>query len=216
MVAFTETEEFKKLESEYPLLRRAREHFSGLKNLSCVVVDTETTGLEPQVSEIIEIAGLKIIHGQIEEPFNSLIKIDFPLPKEIVQLTGITDDILKEGEQKNFVLQRLMDFVKDLPLVAHNVEFDLPFLQHHLGKTLGASLSNQTICTLKLSRNLLPSLPSHKLAKVAEHFKIPTPLTHRALGDVEITYQLWLKLAEKLENDGIHSLEDLLKSGKLS
>jgi len=213
---FTETEEFKKLEAEYPVLRHAREHFMGLRGLSCVVIDTETTGLEPQVSEIIEIAGLKIIKGQLQEPFNALIKINAPLPKEIIQLTGITDEVLKGGEQKNFVFQRFMDFIKDLPLIAHNVEFDLPFLQYHLGKTLGTSLNNQAICTLKLSRSLLPGLASHKLSKVAEHFKIPTPLTHRALGDVEITYQLWLKLADQLENEGIHSLEDLQKSGKLS
>jgi DNA polymerase-3 subunit alpha (Gram-positive type) len=212
---FTETEEFKKLESEYPLLRHAREHFSGLHNLSCVIIDTETTGLEPQVSEIIEIAGLKVLHGEIQEPFNSLIKIDRPLPDEIIKITGITDEILKGGEQKNFVFQRFVDFVQDLPLVAHNVEFDLPFLQYHLGKTINTALNNQTICTLKLSRNLLPSLPSHKLAKMAGHFNIPTPNTHRALGDVEITYQLWLKLADMLEKNGIHSLEDLQNSGKM-
>ena len=216
MIAFTETEEFKKLEGEFPLLRRAREHFSGLKSLSCVIVDTETTGLEPQTNEIIEIAGLKIVNGQIDEPFNTLIKIGSPLPPEIVRLTGITDEMLKEGEQKNFVFQRFLDFVGDLPLIAHNVEFDLPFIQRHLELTLGKKLNNPTICTLKLARNLLPGLPSHKLAKAAQHFNIPTPNTHRALGDVEITYQLWLKLAEHLEKDGIHSLEDLLKSGKLN
>jgi len=213
---FTETEEFKKLESEYPLLRRAREHLSGLKDLSCVIVDTETTGLEPQTNEIIEIAGLKIVHGQIEEPFNTLIRLGRPLPPEIIQLTGITDEMLKEGDQKNFVFQRFLDFIRDLPLIAHNVEFDLPFIQRHMEETLGKKLNNPTICTLKLSRNLLPALSSYKLAKVAEHFKIPTPNTHRALGDVEITYQLWLKLAEHLEKDGIHSLEDLQKSGKMA
>lgn len=212
---FTETEEFKKLESEYPLLRRARDFFLGLKELSCVIVDIETTGLEPETNEIIEVAGLKTVKGEIDSPFNALIKIDRPLPPEIVSLTGISDEILKEGEQKNFVLQRFANFVQDLPLIAHNTDFDIPFLNHHLSKTGGKPLSNQLICTLKLSRSLLPGLPSHKLGKVAEYFKIPTPLTHRAIGDVEITYQLWLKLAERLEKDGIRSLEDLIKSGKL-
>ena len=216
MKFFTESEEFLKLESEYPLLRHAREHFLGLRGLSCVIVDTETTGLEPANNEIIEIAGLKLHKGQIEAPFNSLIKIELPLPPEIIGLTGITDEMLKAGEQKNFVLQKFKDFIGDLPLVAHNVEFDLPFLQHHLGKTINVQLSNPAICTLKLSRSLLPGLPSYKLGKVAEHFKIPAPLTHRAIGDVEITYQLWLKLADMLEREGVHSLEDLLKSGKMA
>jgi DNA polymerase III epsilon subunit family exonuclease len=213
---FIETEEFKKLESEYPLLRYAREHFMGLRGLSCVIVDIETTGLEPETNEIIEVAGLKIVKGQIEAPFNALIKLDRPLPEEIVRLTGLTDEILKGGEQKNFVLQRFVDFTQDLPLVAHNTDFDIPFLQHHLSKTVGKSLPNQALCTLKLSRHLLPGLPSHKLGKVAEHFKIPTPLTHRALGDAEITFQVWLKLAEQLDREGISSLESLLKSGKMT
>jgi len=216
MNSFTETEEFLKLESEYPLLRHARVHFLGLRALSCVVMDTETTGLEPADNEIIEIAGLKIIKGQIESPFNSLIKIDSPLSPEIINLTGITDEMLKAGEQKNFVLQKFKDFIGDLPLVAHNIEFDLPFIQRHMELTLGKRIDNPTVCTLKLSRSLLPGLLSHKLGKVAEHFKIPTPLTHRAIGDVEITYQLWLKLADMLEREGVHSLEDLLKSGKMA
>ena len=215
MSNFTETEEFLKLETEYPILKRARESFLGLRGLSCVVVDIETTGLEPLNNEIIEIAALKIARGEIEAPFNALIKLDRPLPSEIVRLTGISDEMLKEGEQKNFVFQRLFDFAKDLPLVAHNTDFDIPFLQHHLGKAMGKSLPNQSICTLKLSRNLLPGLPSHKLGKVAEHFKIPAPLTHRALADAEITYQVWMKLAQILEREGISSLEELLKSGKL-
>jgi DNA polymerase III alpha subunit (gram-positive type) len=119
----------------------------------------------------------------------------------------------ESGAEKISVLNNLLQFIGELPLIAHNTEFDIPFINHHLYKGLGKSLQNPLICTLKLSQKLLPGLSSHKLRKVAEHFNIPTPLTHRAPGDVEITHQLWLKLIDLLERNGVHSLEDLLKFG---
>jgi DNA polymerase III epsilon subunit family exonuclease len=201
--------EFIKLEKEFNFLRHARETLSGLKVLSAVVVDTETTGLEPEKSEIIEIAGLKIVKGEIVDVFNVLININKPLPTEIVQLTGITEEMLAEGEEKRTALRKFVAFIGDLPLIAHNVDFDLPFLNTHLNRELGFTLANLAICTLKLSRRLIPGLPSYRLAKVAEQYKIPTPITHRALGDVEITHQIWLRLIEVLEENGITNVEAL-------
>ncbi|MFH1387199.1 MAG: exonuclease domain-containing protein [bacterium] len=206
------SDEFKKLETEYPFLRRAREQVFGLKALSYVVVDIETTGLEPGDSEITEIAAFRIEKGEITDVYSSLIKVDKPLPEMIIKLTGITDEILaEEGKEKANVLRAFYDFVKETPLIAHNSDFDIPFINHHLKKTWKIELKNPLICTLKLSRKLLSGLPSHKLGNVAAHFKIPTPLTHRAPGDVEITYQLWLKLIEILEKKGVTTLETLLK-----
>ena len=203
-------EEFQRLEEKFPFLRHARERFWGLRGLDCVVVDIETTGLESASNEIIEIAALKVERGEIAGVFSSLVKIDRPLTPEIVNLTGITDEILAEGSDKVEVLQKLLAFVGDLPLIAHNVEFDLPFLNHHLGLTLGTTLANRQICTLKLSRKIVPGLPSYRLGKLADHFAIPAPIVHRAGGDVEITFNLWLKLVGLLEQKGITTLESLL------
>lgn len=203
-------DEFLRLEEKFPFLRHARERFWGLRGLSCVVLDIETTGLEPVSNEIIEIAALKIDKGEIADVFSSLIKIERPLTPEIVNLTGITDEMLAEGQEKVQVLRQLLEFIQDLPLIAHNVEFDIPFLNHHLGQTLGTSLTNQQICTLKLSRKVVPGLPSYRLQKLADHFAIPAPLVHRAPGDVEITFNLWLKLVGLLEQQGVTTLEKLL------
>jgi len=212
MYSFLQSEEFSKLETEYPFLRRAREQVFGLKAISCVVVDIETTGLEAEQCEITEVAALRIEKGEIVDVYNSLIKVHHALPPEIIKLTGITDEMLQEeGKEKKQVLRGLYDFVKDTPLIAHNIEFDLPFINHHLHKEWSIILRNPQICTLKLSRKLLPGLASHKLGQVAKHFQIPTPLTHRAPGDVEITYELWLKLIGLLEKQGITTLEALLK-----
>lgn len=211
-MTFLLSEEFNKLEVEYPFLRRAREHVFGLRALEYVIVDIETTGLLPAANEITEVAALRVEKGEIRDVYASLIKINCPLPEEIKKLTGITDEMLREsGGDKGKVLKDFLGFVKETPLIAHNVEFDIPFLNQHLKEGLAKSLNNPLICTLKLSRKLLPGLSSHKLGSVAEYFKIPTPLTHRAPGDVEITYQLWLKLIELLERQGISKLEDVLK-----
>ncbi len=206
----TENSEFARLEEKFPFLRHARERFWGLRGLDCVVVDIETTGLEPAASEIIEVAALKVAQGAIADVFSSLIRIDRPLPSEIVNLTGITDEMLVEGKDKAEVFRSLLAFVSDLPLIAHNAEFDIPFLNHHLGLTLGTALSNRNICTLKLARKVVPGLPSYRLGKLADHFAIQASVAHRAHGDVETTYQLWLKLVTLLEQKGITTLEKLL------
>jgi DNA polymerase III epsilon subunit family exonuclease len=212
MHGFFHSEEFVKLEEQYPLLRRAREQFLGLRGLEAVIIDIETTGLEPANAEITEIAGLRINKGEIVDVFSTLVKVDGDVPPEIVKLTGITKEMLDEtGEVKAKALSNFLDFIGDRALIAHNTEFDVPFLNHHLHKSFGRQIANPLICTLKLSRKLLPVLPSHRLAKVAEHFSIPTPLTHRAPGDVEITFQLWLKFIDLLEKQGISSLDPLLK-----
>lgn len=205
-----QNDEFLRLEEKFPFLRHARERFWGLRGLDCVVVDIETTGLEPVSNEIIEIAALKVAKGEIADVFSSLIKIERPLTPEIVNLTGITDEMLAEGEEKVQALRQLVEFIQDLPLIAHNAEFDIPFLNHHLGQALGTVLTNQQICTLKLARKVVPGLPSYRLQKLAEHFAIPAPLVHRASGDVEITFNLWLKLVGLLEQQGITTLEKLL------
>src|SRR3989338_9740902 len=105
MYSFLQSEEFVKLESEYPLLRRARQQFTGLRGIACAVVDIETTGLEPRQNEITEVAALKIEKGQIVDVFNVLINIKRPLPQEIIRLTGITDEMLMAGEEKTAALQ---------------------------------------------------------------------------------------------------------------
>lgn len=205
----TRSDEFIRLEEKFPFLRHARERFWGLRGAAVVIIDIETTGLEPEPNEIIEIAALRVERGEIVDVFSSLINIKQPLPAEIVNLTGITDEMLSEGKDKTEVLKQLLAFVRDTPLIAHNAEFDMPFLNHHLNKTLGVTLANQPICTLKLARKTVPGLQSYRLQKLAEYFAIPAPVVHRAHGDVEITHKLWLELVGRLEKQGITTLEKL-------
>lgn len=212
MFSFMQSEEFVKLETEYPFLRRAREQVFGLKSLPFVIVDIETTGLEPADNEITEVAALKIENGEIRNVYSSLIRVNRKLPAEIVRLTGITDELLREeGKNRNQTLRALHDFIGKTPLIAHNAEFDVPFINHHLKKDWGITLQSPPVCTLKLARKLLPGLSTHKLGDVARYFKVPVSQAHRAAGDVETTHQIWLKMIDLLEKHEVNSLETLLK-----
>ncbi len=176
-----------------------------------VIVDIETTGLYPEQSEIIEIGALLIEKKDIKSVFNPLIKPKQPIPKEIEDLTTITNDIVKNHPGAEEVLPEFINFIGDKTLIAHNAEFDMGFLQYHITKILGKEIKNHYICTVKLARALLPGLSNHKLHTIANYYKIPIPNRHRALGDVEITYQVWLKLLEELKKKEITTKDGLFK-----
>lgn len=119
--------------------------------------------------------------------------------------------MVKDHPMIESVLPDFMNFIGETTLIAHNAEFDIDFLKYHITKVLGKELNNPNICTLKLARNLLPGLSNHKLHTIANYYKIPIPNRHRALGDVEITYQVWLKLLNELKRKEITSKEGLFK-----
>jgi len=168
-----------------------------------IILDIETTGLYPEQSEIIEIGALKIEKKDIKDIFNPLIKPKSPIPKNIEDLTNISDNMLKNHPDAERVLPDFITFISETTLIAHNAEFDMGFLKYHILKVLGKELSNPNICTLKLAKALLPGLNNHKLHTIANYYKIPIPNRHRALGDAEITYQVWLKLLDELKKKEI-------------
>lgn len=103
--------------------------------LSFVCLDTETTGLD-QSSEIIEIGMVKVIDGQIADRYCQLVKPYNPIPENIVQLTGIDDDMVKQQPHWCDIEHAVLNFIGDFMLVAHNVSFDKGMLEQHLGRIL--------------------------------------------------------------------------------
>jgi DNA polymerase-3 subunit alpha (Gram-positive type) len=200
-------EQFLKLEKDFKFLQRARGQ--SLEQLECLVVDVETTGLEPSLCELTEVGAVKVIGREVIDVFNTLIKTKNPIPPEITQLTGIDDELVKDYPPAAEVLAKFHDFAGAAVLIAHNVDFDLPFLKHHLKLATDRELTNEAICTLKLSRHFLPQLPNHKLHTVANHFSLPVANRHRAMGDAELTYQIWLKFLELLKAQGQAYKSDL-------
>src|SRR3989339_771095 len=199
--------EFQRLEKLYPYLSRAREHIAQLEKEKYEIVDVETTGLDPVQNEIIEIGALKVEEGEVKDVFNTLICPSAEISSRIEQLTGINKEMVSGHPTIKDIAPQFLSFMGNNIIVAHNTDFDIPFLKHHLGK----KFDNMLVCTLKLSKKYLPNLSNHKLHTLAAYYGINAQNQHRALGDVETTYQIWTKMIPFLRDKGIYSKEDLQK-----
>tara|TARA_B100001996_G_C18598031_1_gene568695 strand:- start:255 stop:755 length:501 start_codon:yes stop_codon:yes gene_type:complete len=160
-----------------------------IKEEKICILDLETTGFEPEDSEIIEIFILKVLNNKIVDEFYSLIK-----PKNNIQnshIHGISDDKVQNAPHINEISEKIFHFIEDDILVGHNlINFDLKFLNYHLNK----KIKNRTVDTLELSREKLgKKVNNHKLNTLAEYFGVALP-THSARDDVMTTYEVYKKL----------------------
>lgn len=171
---------------------------------SYVVFDIETTGLDPEYDEIIEIGAVKIKDGIEVEKFNTLIKPEYDIDEFITELTGITNEMVKNAPSIDEVLPKFMDFIKDYIVIGHNVNFDINFIYDNLERLNISPITNDFIDTLRISRRLIPELKHHKLSDLANYFNIDTKGSHRSLKDVEITCEVFNNLntivKEKYQN----------------
>jgi DNA polymerase III epsilon subunit family exonuclease len=161
-----------------------------------VAFDLETTGKYYRSDEIIEIGAVKIKDGELGEEFNALVKPSGSISSEITELTGITNDKVKDSPPIQEVLPSFMDFIGDSVLVAHNVDFDYPFLGHALKKSLGRTLNNDTYCTLVQARSRMPG-QSHRLGAVAESLGVDLKDWHRASADAKAAGMIFLHFMEE-------------------
>jgi len=167
-----------------------------------VVIDVETSGLNPEEHEIIELGAALVKDHEIMERFSVLVKPQCAISSTIEQITGITNAILQEqGEEPSAAMQQFIRFVKDLPLVSHNIDFDYGFLRMACGKCDMQMISNRRIDTLTLSRRLVKRVNDYKLKTLAEHFAVEVNYKHRSLADCETTFQLFEKLIELSASD---------------
>ena len=174
--------------------RRARPVPAVADGAKFVFFDLETTGLSPRGCRIIEIGALRVAGGGVAcGSFHALIHIDEPVPYFITRLTGITDDMLEEGDAIEHAFPRFCEFVEDLPLVAYNVNFDMGFLRTEAARQR-IELKNKPVCALSVARRKLPGLANHKLKTVARHFGIEEAQTHRALDDCEMGLRVFSEL----------------------
>lgn len=161
------------------------ERFSDLSKF--VVLDVETTGLNPQRDRIIEVAAVKFENFQVTGTFATLINPLIPLPRRITELTGITQAELRTAPQWQEKQSELLEFIDGYTLVGHNLAgFDIRFLN----KAIGKKLPNSVVDTLEYSRTVFPELPRHKLSYLKHVLDIPVETSHRALEDVKTTFFL--------------------------
>lgn len=163
-----------------------------------VVLDIETTGLDAESCEIIEIAAVLFDLSEINHTtYNCLIKPINPVPKRITQLTGITQYMVdSEGHDLIEEISFLREFIEDLPIVAYNAKFDLGFLKKAF-EQINFKPKNKVICALKMARKAW-DLPSYKLTYVAEAFGWDTSGSHRALKDCELAGLVYVSAARKI------------------
>ncbi len=186
-----------------------------LQKSDFVVVDLETTGAKAPPCRITEVGAYRIREGKIVDEFETLINPQTEIPPFIIALTGITNSMVKDAPVFSDIVHDWLDFVSDSIIVAHNTAFDIRFLNHEIGLVYpGLRMANPHLCTVKLSRKLLPDLENHKLHTVAEHFSISINNRHRAAGDAQATARVFLYLLEHLQERGIYDLAELRKFKK--
>ncbi|WP_210489004.1 exonuclease domain-containing protein [Rufibacter aurantiacus] len=167
------------------------------------IIDIETTGGQPSEDRITEIAIFIHDGNQVVDQFHSLINPGRPIPFFISQLTGITDEMVKDAPKFHEVAKQIVQITEGNVFVAHNVRFDYSFVKKEFAD-LGFTFQRKTLCTVRLSRKLMPGLPSYSLGKLCKSIDIPLQMRHRAIGDAEATAILFdrlLKIDEKKVND---------------
>ena len=176
------------------------------------IVDTETTGLRPAGSRLLEIGAIKVCGGAELDRYSELVNPGQAIPYRIARLTGITNDMIIGKPSVHDVLPRFLAFINGSILVGHNLRFDTSFLNAELGRCGLPLLTCQTLCTLRLARRLLRGLPSKGLGRLIQHFGISVEARHRALADAEATRDIFLRFLGQLADEyGITSVDALLK-----
>ena len=171
-----------------------------------VALDLETTGLDPQRDGILEIGAVKFRGDEVLDTFTSLINPGRPIPPKITELTGITNDTVHDAPSLWTVLPHLSSFVRDLPVIGHNVAFDLGFLRRHNVLT-----NNESLDTFELAGILVPHEERYSLAKLTESLGVQEPQEHRALSDSQLAYQLFLKLFDRACQIPAPILEEIVR-----
>ena len=188
----------------------------GHMNGEAVVFDIETTGLSVQNCRITEIGAVKIRDGQVLDTFNTFVNPEQPIPEEIVKLTGITDDMVKDAPSEAQALKAFFDFVGkrsdtggEMLLIAHNADFDTGFIRAASVRQ-GMEFKNPYLDTLALARFLLPDLKNHKLDTVATHYKLGDFNHHRACDDAAMLAAIYFCMLRDLDEQDVRTYDKLV------
>lgn len=154
-----------------------------------VALDLETTGLDARADAIIEIGAVRFEGNRIADEFTTLINPGKHIPEFITGLTGISDEMVRQAPHIRDVIDELVSFIGDAPILGHNIQFDLSFLKKYNPFKL-----NETIDTYELAAVLIPSASRYNLGALGQQLGIPLSATHRALDDARVTAAAFQKL----------------------
>jgi DNA polymerase III subunit epsilon len=147
-----------------------------------VFVDIETTGGSYKNSRVLEVAAIRVEHGEITKEFSTLVNPETHIPPSITNLTGITESHVIDAPLFEEIADELLEVCEGAVFIAHNVRFDYSFLKHEFS-LIGTKFSPKLLCTVRLSRYLYKQQKGHSLAKLIERYNIPVLSRHRALED---------------------------------
>ncbi|CAJ97171.1 DNA-directed DNA polymerase [Cupriavidus necator] len=164
-----------------------------------VVFDIETTGLDSERHEILEIGAIRVNrNSNNHDTFQVLVKPSRKVPKKITELTGITPEMIEaEGVSLESAVQDFAKFAGNLRLVSFNAEFDMAFISKAAGKS-SITFANPVSCALKMSRRAWPDRKSYRLAEIAKDGNLDTSDMHRALGDCQRAAIVYCAAASRL------------------
>lgn len=183
-----------------------------LREEEFVVVDVETTGGAPSRGHrVTEVAAVRVSGGQVRDTFCTLVNPERPIPNIITGLTGITNAMVADQPRFAQVARQVSAAIEGCVFVAHNAAFDWRFICHEMGMATGMTLSGRQLCTVRLSRRLLPQLPSRSLDGLALFFGVEIESRHRALDDALATARVLLRLIDLAEEQGVTDWEGLQK-----
>lgn len=164
------------------------------------IIDFETTGLSPDAgARATEIAAIVLEDGHVVRHYQSLMNAGVRVPFFITELTGITNEMVRQAPPAAKIMLDVAEFVGELPLVAHNASFDRKFWDAELAR-IGRTRKQEFACTMLAARRLYPTSPNHKLGTLAAFAHLPdSGKAHRALADATMTAHLLIHMKETLK-----------------
>ena len=168
-----------------------------------VVFDIETTGLYPASERITEIGAVKLRNMEIVDRFSTFVNPMMPIPSNITELTGITDDMVADAPTEDIAVTDFIKFCAGAPVAAHNAKFDVSFIRSAAAR-IGTSFDNPVVDTLSIAKSALRGIKNYKLDTIAKYYKLGDFDHHRAVADAEMLCMIY-----------IHMVSDTRKTAKL-
>lgn len=193
-----------------------------IKNSVFIVTDVETTGLNPFIHRITEIALLKVFNGEIIDEYSALIDPCQFIPPHIIHLTGITNEMVYGKPKFNEIIPDIKNFIgcdngdpvhenSAIILAGHNISFDRKFIDSSFTRAGAAKLNIKPLCTCRLARRLHRSLPSKSLSSLSKFLGITNKNQHRAMGDARAAALIMIDFLDKLvEEYEIETIDEIL------
>ena len=163
---------------------------------SYVALDLETTGIGARHEKITEIGMVKVIDGEAVDTYHTMVNPHREIPERIVELTGITDDMVKDAPGIDEILDEVLNFTEDLPLLGHQIIFDYGFLVQ-AAVNQKRKFEKYGVDTLKLCRYLMPGAEKKNLGAACAYFGVHQDTAHRALSDAYAAHDLYQELKRR-------------------